>query len=220
VATRTRSVPLPHGSPPWQRAATHARRLSWLSLAYMGAEGAFAVLAAIVAGSVALLGFGLDSVIEALASVIVVWRFTGTRTLSDTAERRARRGVAISFFVLATYLAYEAVAKLITHEHAETSRLGIALSALSLTLMPVLGVMKKRLGAQLDSEAVAAEGTQNLICAYLAAGVLAGLFANTLSGWWWLDPVVALILAALCVWEGIEAWRGSNGPTASTTTSP
>jgi divalent metal cation (Fe/Co/Zn/Cd) transporter len=210
VSTDTSIVPLPHGGPQWQRAATRAKRLSWLSLLYMGAEGAVAVIAAVLAGSVALLGFGIDSAIEALASIIIVWRFTGSRTLSETAERRAQYAVAVSFFLLAPYIAYEAISKLVGQEHAETSWLGIALSALSLAFMPVLGVMKKRLGAQLDSEAVAGEGIQNLICGYLAAGVLVGLLANTLLGWWWLDPVVALAIAALCVWEGVEAWRGEE----------
>ncbi|MFG2042940.1 cation transporter [Dactylosporangium sp. NPDC048998] len=210
MTTEARIVPLPHGSPQWQRAATRAKHLSWLSLAYMGLEGAIAVIAAILAGSVALLGFGIDSAIEALASIIIVWRFTGSRTLSETAERRAQYAVAVSFFLLAPYVAYEAISKLIGREHAETSWLGIALSALSLAVMPILGIMKQRLGTQLDSEAVAGEGTQNLICGYLAAGVLLGLLANTLFGWWWLDPVVALAIAALCVWEGIEAWRGED----------
>jgi divalent metal cation (Fe/Co/Zn/Cd) transporter len=201
---------LPHGSPQWQRAARRTRRLSWLSLLYMGLEGTIAVAAAIVAGSTALLGFGIDSAIEALASIIIVWRFTGGRTLSETAERRAQIAVAVSFFLLAPYIAYEAIDKLATGQHPQTSWAGIGLSAFSLAWMPILGAMKKRLGAQLDSQATAGEGTQNLLCAYLAAGVLAGLLANTVLGWWWLDPAIALIIAAVAVREGIEAWRGEE----------
>jgi divalent metal cation (Fe/Co/Zn/Cd) transporter len=201
---------LPHRSAEWQRTARRAKRLSWLSLLYMGLEGAVAVTAAILAGSVALLGFGIDSAIEALASIIIVWRFSGARTLSDTAERRAQIAVAISFFLLAPYIAYEAIDKLAASQHAGTSWAGIALSAFSIIWMPVLGVMKKRLGAHLGSEATAGEGTQNLLCAYLAAGVLAGLLSNTLLGWWWLDPAVALIIAAIAIREGIEAWRGED----------
>jgi divalent metal cation (Fe/Co/Zn/Cd) transporter len=174
----------------------------------MGIEGTLAVIAAIAASSVALLGFGIDSVIEALASIIVVWRFTGSRALSETAERRAQYAVAVSFFVLAPYIAYEAINRLAAGQHAETSWLGIVISALSLAWMPVLGVLKKRLGAQLGSDAVTGEGTQNLLCAYQAGGVLLGLLASTFLGWWWLDPAVALIIAALAAWEGIEAWRG------------
>jgi divalent metal cation (Fe/Co/Zn/Cd) transporter len=169
-----------------------------------------AIIAAIIAGSVALLGFGIDSAIEGLASVIIVWRFTGQRALSPTAERRAQRAVAVSFFLLAPYIGYEAVERLRTGAHAETSWLGIGLAAASIVVMPILGVMKHRLGAQLDSDATAGEGTQNLLCAYLAAAVLVGLLANTVAGWWWLDPVVALGIAALALWEGIEAWRGED----------
>jgi divalent metal cation (Fe/Co/Zn/Cd) transporter len=201
---------LEHGSPQWLRQARTARRLSWLSLAYMGAEGAVAVTAAILAGSVALLGFGLDSVIEALASIIVVWRFTGTRTLSHTAERRAQKAVAVTYFLLAPYIAADAIRSLITAEHPATSWPGIAVSAASLIVMPVLGIAKQRIGTRLGSAAVRGEGTENLICAYLAAGVLAGLLANTALGWWWLDPAIALVIAAMAVHEGRETWEGDE----------
>ena len=194
----------------WLRAAAQARLLSWISLVYMGIEGAVDIAAAIIAGSVALLGFGLDSVIEGLASVIIVWRFTGTRTLSETAEARAQKAVAVTFFLLAPYIAYDAITTLIARGHADTSWLGIGLSITSLIVMPILGIAKKRLGAQLGSGATTGEGTQNLLCAYLAAAVLAGLLANTLFGWWWLDPLVALGIAGLAVWEGVESWRGED----------
>ena len=194
----------------WQHTARRARLLSWLSLAYMAAEGAIAIIAAVIAGSVALLGFGLDSAIEGLASVIIVWRFTGTRTLSETAEGRAQKAVAVTFFLLAPYIAYDAITTLIARDRAETSWLGIGLAVASLIVMPVLGVAKRRLGAWLGSGSTAGEGTQNLLCAYLAAAVLAGLLANTLLGWWWLDPVVAVGIAGLAVREGIEAWHGEE----------
>ena len=194
----------------WQHAARQARLLSWLSLGYMSAEGAIAIIAAVIAGSVALLGFGLDSAIEGLASVIIVWRFTGTRTLSETAEARAQKAVAVTFFLLAPYIAYDAAATLIGRHHAETSWPGIGLAIASLIVMPALGVAKRRLGARLGSAATAGEGTQNLLCAYLAAAVLAGLLANTLLGWWWLDPIVALGIAGLAVREGIESWHGEE----------
>lgn len=210
MSTKAEIAAVRHGSPEWHRAARRARRLSWLSLLYMTAEGAVAVTAAVLAGSVALLGFGIDSAIEAAASVIIVWRFSGTRTLSQSAERRAQIAVAISFFLLAPYIAYDAISTLIGAQHAETSWVGIALSALSLVWMPILGMMKKRLGAQLNSEATAGEGNQNLLCAYLSAAVLIGLLANTAFGWWWLDPAVGLIISALAVREGIEAWRGEQ----------
>lgn len=198
------------GGASWQRQATLARRLAWFSLAYMAVEGAVAILAAVMAGSVALLGFGLDSVIEGLASVIIVWRFTGDRTLSETAERRAQRGVAITFFVLAPYIAVEAIRTLVAGDHADTSPLGIALAIASLIVMPLLGAAKKRIGARLASAATSGEGTQNLVCAYLAAAVLVGLLGNTWFGLWWLDPAVALLIAGLAVHEGREAWRGDD----------
>jgi divalent metal cation (Fe/Co/Zn/Cd) transporter len=202
---------LEHGSPQWRRQARLARTLSWLSLGYMAAEGAVAVIAAVLAGSVALLGFGLDSVIEALASVIIVWRFTGTRTVSQTAERRAQQAVAVTYFLLAPYIAADALYTLITREHAATSWAGAGVSAASLIAMPLLGVAKHRVGARLGSAAVRGEGTQNLICAYLAAAVLAGLLANAVLGWWWLDPAVALAIAALALRDGREAWEGDDG---------
>ena len=139
--------------PGWHRAARQARLVSWLSLAWMAAEGAIAIIATVIAGSVALLGFGLDSAIEGLASVIIIWRFTGTRTLSETAEARARKAVAVTFFLLAPYIAYDAAATLIARDHAWTSWLGIGLSIASLIVMPVLGTAKRRLGARLDSAA-------------------------------------------------------------------
>ena len=162
------------------------------------------------AGSVALLGFGLDSVIEGLASIIVIWRFTGSRRLSDHAEQRAQRLVAVTFFLLAPYIAFEAAHALLTEHHADTTLLGIGLSIATLCICPWLGRAKLRLGEQLASPATAGEGRQNLICAYLAIAVLAGLLANTLLGIWWLDPVVALGIAALAITEGRRAWRGES----------
>jgi divalent metal cation (Fe/Co/Zn/Cd) transporter len=201
---------LEHGSPQWLRQARTARRLSWLSLAYMAAEGVVAVTAAILAGSVALLGFGLDSVIEALASIIVVWRFTGTRTLSHTAERRAQKVVAVTYFLLAPYIAADAIRTLVTAEHPATTWPGVAVSAASLVVMPLLGTAKQGIGTRLSSAAVRGEGTENLICAYLAAAVLAGLLANTALGWWWLDPAIALVIAAMAIREGRETWEGDE----------
>lgn len=201
---------LQHGSPAWQRQARLARLLSWLSLAYMGAEGVIAIAAAVAAGSVALLGFGLDSAIEAAASIIILWRFTGARTLSETAERRAGKAVAVTFFLLAPYIAIDAAHSLLTREHPHTSWLGIGLSVTSLIVMPLLAGAKKRIGAHLGSPATIGEGGQNILCAYLAAAVLAGLLANTLFGLWWLDPVIALGIAALAVHEGREAWEGEE----------
>jgi divalent metal cation (Fe/Co/Zn/Cd) transporter len=157
---------------------------------------------------VALLGFGIDSAIEALASIIVVWRFRSSHTLSDRAETRAQRAVAFSFFLLAPYIAAESVRILLLERHAETTWLGVALAAVSLLWCPGLGLMKKRLGARLNSAAATGEGRQNLLCAYLAVAVLVGLLANNLWCIWWLDPTVGLLIAVLALREGRSAWRG------------
>jgi divalent metal cation (Fe/Co/Zn/Cd) transporter len=192
------------------RLIRRAKALSWLSIAYMSAEGTIAITAATVAGSVALLGFGLDSAIEALASVIVIWRFTGTRRLSEHAEQRARRLVAITFFLLAPYIAQDAIRTLANGEHPRTSWLGIGLSISSIVVMPLLGTAKHRIGQRLGSGATAGEGTQNMLCAYLAAGVLASLALNAAFGLWWADPAVALGIAAIALHEGRETWRGEG----------
>lgn len=187
-----------------------AKLLSWLSLGYMAAEGTIALIAAALAGSVALPGFGLDSVIEGLASVIVVWRFSGTRTLSATSEARAQKAVAVTFFLLAPYVAVEAVLALAAADKPATSWIGMGLTLSSLIVMPLLGRAKRRLGAELDSGATSGEGRQNLLCAALAGAVLVGLVANAAFGAWWLDPVIALAVAGVCVREGIGAWRGQE----------
>lgn len=192
------------------RLIRRAKALSWLSLGWMTVEGAVAITAAMLAGSVALLGFGIDSAVEGLASTIVIWRFTGGRRLSDQAEERARKLVAISFFLLAPYVAQDAIRTLVAGERPSTSWLGIGLAISSIVIMPLLGRAKRRIGARLGSAATAGEGTQNLLCAYLAAGVLVGLLANTLLGLWWLDPAIALGISALAVREGREAWAGEG----------
>jgi divalent metal cation (Fe/Co/Zn/Cd) transporter len=193
-----------------ERLIHRAKALSWLSLAYMTAEGAIAVTAALLAGSVALLGFGLDSAIEALASVIVIWRFTGTRRLSQDAERDAERLVAVSFFLLAPYIAQDAIRTLIAGEHPHTSWLGIGLSVSSIIIMPQFGKAKQRIGQRLGSGATAGEGAQNMLCAYLAAGVLISLALNAAFGLWWADPVVAFGIAALAIKEGHQTWQGQG----------
>jgi divalent metal cation (Fe/Co/Zn/Cd) transporter len=193
-----------------ERLARRARRLSWASLGIMAAEGTIAIVAGVVAGSVALVGFGLDSAVEGFASAIIVWRFTGHRIWSDAAERRAQRLVAVQFFVLAPYVAVESVRALGGGEHPAVSPLGIALSVASLLTMPWLGRAKQRLAVQLGSSATRGEGQQNLLCAYLAGALLLGLVGNAVAGWWWLDPIVGLLIAAVAVREGVESWRGEG----------
>ncbi len=192
------------------RLIRRAKALAWLSLAWMTVEGAVAITAALIAGSVALLGFGIDSAIEGLASVIVIWRFTGSRRLSEAAERQAQTAVAVSFFLLAPYIAQDAIRALINGDRPSTSWVGIGLSVSSIVVMPLLGRAKQRVGERLASGATAAEGAQNLLCAYMAAGVFVGLAANAVLGSWWLDPVIALGIAAIAVREGREAWAGEG----------
>ncbi len=194
----------------WLRAARWARTLAWISLLWMTAEGALGLIAGVSAGSISLVGWALGSVIEGVASVIVIWRFTGSRALSETAEGRAQKAVAISFFLLAPYLAVEAVRDLLSGNVVAVNPLGIAVTAASLLVMPILGVAKQRLGRTLDSGATSGEGVQNLMCAGQAAAVLLGLSATAAFGWTWLDPAVALLLAAWAIREGWESWRGDD----------
>jgi divalent metal cation (Fe/Co/Zn/Cd) transporter len=199
------------GDAGWQSAARAARGLAWVSLAWMGTEGSVGLWQGLAAGSASLTGWALGSAVEALASVIVIWRFTGARALSDAAERRAQRGVAISFWLLAPYIAAESAWDLADGHHARAAVGGIALTAVALAVMPLLGWAKHRLGARLGSAATTGEGTQNYLCAAQAAAVLAGL-AVTASwpGGWWADPVAGLAIAAAAVWEGIQSWRGDD----------
>jgi divalent metal cation (Fe/Co/Zn/Cd) transporter len=194
----------------YEQLARRVKLLSWLSLAWMSVEGAVAIVAGIVAGSIALIGFGLDSVIEGFASVIIIWRFTGHRVFSHSAELRAQKLVAVQFFVLAPYVGFEASKSLIGGEHPDVSWVGIGLAIGSVIVMPMLGLAKQRLADQLGSAATAGEGRQNMLCAYLAGALLVGLAANGLLGAWWLDAVVALLIAGVAVREGLEAWRGEG----------
>src|SRR3954447_14028776 len=194
----------------YRRLARRVRTLSWLSLAWMAVEGGVAIAAGIVAGSIALVGFGLDSAIEGFASVIIVWRFTGHRMFSARAESRAQKLVAVQFFLLAPYVAVESLRSLLGGDRPETSWVGVGLAVSSVVLMPMLGIAKQRLAEQLGSAATKGEGRQNMLCAYLAAALLVGLLGNALVGAWWLDPVVGLLITGVAVKEGREAWNGEG----------
>jgi hypothetical protein len=194
----------------YDQLAGRVRLLSWLSLGWMTIEGAVAILAGIAASSIALVGFGLDSVIEGVASVIIIWRFTGNRVYSHAAEERAQKLVAVQFFLLAPYVGFESVKALIDGEHASTSWVGIALALGAVVFMPMLGIAKERLADQLGSAATKGEGRQNTLCAYLAGALFVGLLGNALIGAWWLDPVVGLLIAGVAVREGVEAWHGEG----------
>ena len=190
------------------RLVRRVKLISWLSLAWMTAEGAIGVTAGILANSIALIGYGLDSTIEGIASVVIIWRFTGQRIHSDEAERRAQTVVAVTFFLLAPYIVVAAVQHLLAGTHAAASWVGIGLALVSIALMPLVGRAKKRIGNALASNATAGEGTQNILCAYLSLAILIGLGANALAGWWWADPVVALAVALVALQAGARTWRG------------
>jgi divalent metal cation (Fe/Co/Zn/Cd) transporter len=194
----------------WLRAARHAKALAWFSLAWMTGEGVLGLIAGIAANSISLIGWALGSVIEGLASIIVIWRFTGTRTVSETSERRAQRAVAISFFLLAPYIGVESIRDLGGGHQITPSLLGVLVTAASLVVMPLLGRTKQQLGERLDSGATTGEGIQNYLCAAQAGAVLLGLGATAAFGWTWLDPVIGLLLTGWAVYEGIEAWRGED----------
>jgi divalent metal cation (Fe/Co/Zn/Cd) transporter len=208
------TVESPHATPVardvgWQQGARWARRLAWVSLTVLLVEGAVGLWQGLAVGSVALTGWALGGGAEALASAMVIWRFSGSRTLSEMAERRAQLGVAVSFWLTAPYIAAESIHHLTDGRHADTSMIGVALTTIALLLMPILGWASHRLGARLHSEATEGAGTQNYLCAVQAAGVLTGLaITATCSGGWWVDPAIGLAVAGVAVWQGIRAWQG------------
>lgn len=187
-----------------------ARMLAWGGIGWHVIEFGIALGAGIAAGSIALIGFGADSMIEAFAGFVVVWLFTGARLRSSRAERRAQQLIAGSFFVLAAYIGVESARDLVERNHPATSWVGIALAAVTAPTMPILARAKRRVGQELDSSATVKEGAQNMLCAYLSVALLTGLLLNALLGWWWADPGAALVIAAVALREGRESWRGEG----------
>ena len=175
----------------------------------MTLEGALGVVAGIGADSISVLTWAASSVVEGLASAIVIWRFSGHRTLSEHSERRAQRWVAGSFFLLTPYFLYEATDRFIAGTQAEATALAIVLLASSIVLMPVLGWAKLRLGRRLDSGATAGEGVQNLLCAAQALAALVAIVAAG-AGAAFVDPLAALVIAGIAAKEGIDLWRGED----------
>jgi divalent metal cation (Fe/Co/Zn/Cd) transporter len=184
--------------------------LAWGGNAWHLIEFAIAITAGIAAGSIALIGFGADSLIEGLAGFVIIWLFTGTRLHSATAERRAQQGIAASYFVLAAYVAVESTRDLLGGDQPGVSWIGIALAAVTAPTMPLLARAKRKVGRQLNSSATVSEANQNMICAYLSIALLVGLLANALAGWWWADPAAALVIAAVAGKEGWESWQGEG----------
>ena len=199
-------------TPPQERAALErrARLLAWSGNAWHLIEFAIAIGAGIVAGSVALIGFGIDSVIEALAGGVIVWLFSGGRGASQLAERRAQQLIAASYAILVAYISVEATRDLLGSHHPAVSWVGIGLAAVTAPTMPLLARAKRNVGRKLNSSATVSEASQNMICAYLSVALLVGLLANALAGWSWADPAAALVIAAVAAREGVESWRGEG----------
>jgi divalent metal cation (Fe/Co/Zn/Cd) transporter len=190
------------------RLIRRARALAWLGVAWHGIEAAVAIGAGLAAGSIALVGFGADSLIEALAGFIVLWRFAAARAASGHAERRAQQLVAVSFYVIAAYVAVEAIRSLAGGHEPSSSWLGIGLAAFTLITMPPLAAAKGRVADRLGSSATKSESRQTMLCAYLSAALLVGLGLNALLSWWWADPLTALVIAGVAAKEGRDSWRG------------
>ena len=193
-----------------ERLQRRARLLAWGGIAWHFIEFGIALGAGIAASSIALIGFGADSLVEALAGFVVVWLFTGSRLGSHRAERHAQQLISAGFFLLAAYVAAESFRDLVAGHHPQASWVGIGLAGFTAPTMPLLARTKRRVGSRLNSSATVKEGAQNMLCAYLSVGLLAGLLLNALAGWWWADPAAALLIAAIAVKEGRESWRGEG----------
>jgi divalent metal cation (Fe/Co/Zn/Cd) transporter len=184
--------------------------ISWLSFGWMVVEAVIGLLAGVAAGSIALIGWGIDSTIEGIASLVIIWRFTGHRIDSDEAEAAARKVVAVSFFLLAPYIVIEATRQLVAGSEPRASWVGVGLAISAVVFMPLFGYAKKNIGGKLESQATSGEGTQNILCAYLSVAILVGLGANALFGYWWADPAVALLVAVVAIQAGAQTWRGES----------
>jgi divalent metal cation (Fe/Co/Zn/Cd) transporter len=182
-------------------------RLEYLTVAWNVIEAIVAVAAGLVAKSIALIGFGLDSTVEIFAACVVIWQLRGVR---EEREQRSLRLIAISFFALAAYVVVEAARDLVMGAEAGESVVGIGLATASLIAMPLLGLAKRRTGQRLDNPTLIADSAETLLCAYLSAILLAGLVLNATVGWWWADPIAAIGIAVLAVREGREAWEGEE----------
>jgi divalent metal cation (Fe/Co/Zn/Cd) transporter len=183
-------------------------QLAYATAGYNLAEGAVAIAAGAAASSTALVGFGLDSLVEVSSAAVVIWQFRSL--MPEDRERRALRLIAVSFFALAAWVAVDAARSLLGQGDAEPSPVGIGLAISSLIVMPVLVWAKRRTGRELGSATVVADSTQTTLCTYLSAVLLAGLVLNATVGWPWADPVAGLVIAAVAAREGLEAWRGET----------
>lgn len=210
MSTDAPTVAISSARPDGERSllARRARRLSQLSIAWIGVEAAVAIASAVLAGSVALIGFGLDSLIEMASAGAILWLYTGARNASPSAERRAQQLVAFCFAALALFLLADAIDTLIGSSHPAPSWPGLAISLAAIVAMPLLTRAKARVAAQLGSAATAGDAAQSWLCAAAAAAVVVSVVANAALGWWWLDPVAGLVIAALAAHEATGTWAG------------
>jgi divalent metal cation (Fe/Co/Zn/Cd) transporter len=192
------------------RLERRARLLAWAGIAWHVVEFGIALVAGVGAGSIALIGFGADSLIEALAGFVVLWLFTGRRIGSPTAERRAQQLIAASFVILAAYVGIESVRSLAGGNTPDASWVGIGLAAFTAPTMPLLARAKRRIATELHSSAAVKEASQTQLCAYLSVALLVGLGANALLGWWWADPLTGLLIAGVALREARESWHGEG----------
>jgi divalent metal cation (Fe/Co/Zn/Cd) transporter len=192
------------------RLVRRARLLAWSGNGWHVLEFVIALGAGIAAGSVALVAFGIDSLIELAAGGVIIWRLAARRIDSERAERRAQELIAATYALLAAYVMLEATRSLLEGAHARSSWIGIGLAAVTAPTMPLLARAKRRVGHALGSQATANEGTQNMLCAYLSLALLAGLGGNAVLGWWWADPSAALVIAAVAAREASRSWRGES----------
>ena len=184
--------------------------LEYFTIAWMVMETVVAVTSGILAHSIALVAFGLDSVIELFAALVIIWQLKGASEDRERKESIALRLIGITFFVLAAYVTAESIYNLATHAKSETAVAGIVIAAAAIVVMPILSIAKKRVGREIGNEALAAEASESMFCALLALVVLLGLILNSAFGFWRADPVAALVVAALAIREGTEAWEEAS----------
>jgi divalent metal cation (Fe/Co/Zn/Cd) transporter len=192
--------------------ANHGRRLEYFTIAWNSLEGLIAISAGAVAGSISLLGFGIDSLIEVTSGAALLWRMSADadHQRREQVENLSLKIVGVCFLALAIYVAADAAKALWTREHPEHSLVGIVLACVSLMVMPLLARAKRRVGSQLNSAAMHADAKQTEFCTYLSAILLGGLLLNSLLGWWWADPVAALVMSPIIANEGVEALKGET----------
>lgn len=198
--------------PTRQQLSSKAQRLAYITVGWNAIEGVVAVVAGLMAGSLALVGFGADSAIETLSGLVMIWRFRSdaNEEQRERVEAISLRLVGISFLLLAAYVGFDSIKALLIHEAPQTSILGMGIAVMSLVVMPWLSAQKRKVASQIDSAALAADAKQSDFCFYLSVILLIGMACNALLRWWWADPVSALIMVPLIAKEGVEAVRGNS----------